>query len=152
MAASTDFFTSAGTNVYISAGVPATYDAAGFGALTFTEIEEVTNIGAIGATRAVVKHTTLSDGIVHKRKGSTDYGEMSLTMGRVITDAGQALVLAAVASNASYAFKITLQDSTNLFFQGQVTSYPITIGGNDSVVTSEVSVALDQPIVEVAPA
>lgn len=152
MAASTDFFTSAGTKVYVSAGIPATYDGTGFAALTFTEVKEVTNIGAIGATRAVVTHTTLSDGIVHKRKGSTDYGEMALTMGRVISDAGQTLILAAVASNASYAFKITLQDQTNLFFQGQVTSYPLTVGGNDSVVTSEVNVALDQPIIEVAPA
>jgi hypothetical protein len=145
---STDFFTSDGSKVYLSTAAPVALTTSDFGALSFTEIKEVTNIGTIGATRAVVTHTTLSDGIAHKRTGSTNYGAMSLGMARVVADPGQALLKAAVGSNENYSFKIAMQDGTFLYFQGQVMAYPVTVGGVDAVVSSEVTSEIDTPIVE----
>ena len=48
--------TSAGTKLYVSASLPATYNSAGFGALTWTEVGEITDFGEWGKEYTVVNH------------------------------------------------------------------------------------------------
>ena len=48
--------TLAGSKVYISASLPATYDSAGFTALTYTEIGEISDIGTVGKEYTLVTH------------------------------------------------------------------------------------------------
>jgi hypothetical protein len=142
-------FTSAGTTVAISASLPATYDAAGFGALTFTTIGEITDAGEYGKEYNLVTHNPLADRKTYKRKGSYNNGSMTLQMGRVPDDAGQVLLLAAQDSDNSYSFEVTLQDGTVNYFTGQVMSYLTSIGSVDQITSASVTVEVDSDIVEV---
>ncbi len=132
---STLAFTSAGSAIYISAGVPATIDAAGFGALSYTKINDITDLGAVGPKVANVTHVPVDQAVTFKFKTIVDNGSMALKGARVTTDAGQILLLAAVASYAAYAFKVVLQNGAIIYFQGLADSYNTNIG-TAGVITS----------------
>ena len=135
--------TTAGTTLGISAGVPATFDAAGFAALTFTNIGEITEIGGdIGRVYNVVNHNPIASRATVKMKGSYQSGSLQLTLAIDADDAGQTLAQAALNSDAKYSFKLTLQDGTIKYFQGIVTSFPINPGGVDTVTAGTINVEI----------
>ncbi len=138
----------AGSKFYISAAAPATYNAAGFSALTWTEVGEVTEIGEFGKTVNVITHTALSDKKVRKLKGSYDNGTLSLPMALDTSDAGQDLCMAAVDSDDAYSIKIEVQDSTIFYTTGLFSKFTRTVGSVDTVVMANVEAALDGDIIE----
>lgn len=99
------------TTYAISAGLPATYDAAGYGAttITYTVIGKVSDFTPYGSKRAVNKFTPIS-GATEKTKGTPDYGDGDIVMGDVPADAGQIILKAAEASPNHYSIKITYPD------------------------------------------
>jgi hypothetical protein len=142
--------TSASTRVYIAVGqTPATYDASGFNALTWTEIPEVTNIGPLGGTTNVVTHTPLT-GVVVKRAGSVDYGTLEITGART-TSAALDDVRTAFASRLSTPFKIvypTVLGETD-FATGIVTSAVTDVAGADNILGFKFGYAIDNEIITV---
>lgn len=132
---STLAFTSAGSAVYISAGVPATLDVAGFAALSYTKIGDITDLGAVGPAVGNVTHVPVDQAVTFKYKTIVDNGSMALKGARVTTDAGQTILIAAVASYANYAFKVVLQNGAIIYFQGLADSYKTNIG-TAGVITS----------------
>ena len=58
--------TSTGTLFALVAAEPATIDAAGFGALTFVNVGEITEIPEYGANAEVVSHQPLATGRTEK--------------------------------------------------------------------------------------
>jgi hypothetical protein len=92
----------------ISATLPATYDAAGYGstAVAFTAIGLVENYGTYGLKAQINTFIPVDTGIVSKTKGTKDYGSMQVTLGDVPADAGQVILAAAVESKAHYSAKI----------------------------------------------
>jgi len=95
----------------ISASLPATYDAAGYGAttITYTAIGRVQDFPTYGSKRTVTKFTPIS-GAVEKLKGVADYGDGDLVCADMPTDAGQVILKAADASPNHYSMKITFPD------------------------------------------
>lgn len=71
-----------GTVMKVVLGEPATYDIAGFEALTFGEVVDVVNIGAGGGTAAVQSYVPLKTGVTVKRSGAIDYQDRTVQMGR----------------------------------------------------------------------
>jgi hypothetical protein len=142
-------FTSAGSTVYLSAGVPATIDGAGFAALTYTKINEVTDIGAIGPKVAMVTHVPVDQSVTYKLKTITDNGSVQLKGARATSDAGQTLLQAAVASFAPYALKIVLQTGTIIYSQVLALGYNTTIGTAGVVTTFDSDMAVSGAIVVV---
>lgn len=142
-------FTSAGTTISISAGVPATIDSSGFGALTYTAIGEVVDIGEYGRAYKLVTHNPIGDRATYKKKGSFDSGKLSLKMARVPSDAGQALLITARDSDSNYAIKVVLQNGTINYFQGIVLSYTTGIGSVDTITSASVDLEITGIIVEV---
>ena len=135
--------TAAGSALAISAGVPATQDAAGFGALTYTEIGSIEKIGTIGSTFAKVEFQPLK-GAKQKHKGSVDYGALSPSLAHDDADAGQTLLrTGADSQTALYAFKVTLADATLRYFQGRIFGYPETVDGADSMVMANPTVEIN---------
>lgn len=149
--ATSNAFTSAGTDISICANAPATYDATGFAALTWTSIGEVTELGEFGRVYNIVKLNLLKDRRTVKRKGSYDDGTVAAQMARVPDDAGQAILVAAVNSDSSYSIKITLQDGTKFYFSAQISSYTTNIGNVDQITSATVNFEIDNNIIEVAP-
>ena len=142
-----DVQTSAGTILSVSATAPATYDQAGFAALTFTTIGEITGVGEFGKTYNLVTHQPLATRRTVKRKGSFNDGALSLQLARVPDDVGQVVLQAGLDSDDSYSFKVVLQDGEIQYFSGQVMSYTNNVGSADQINGSAVSVEIDNDII-----
>ena len=144
---STLAFTSAGSKIYISAGTPATIDAAGFGALSYTQIGDITDLGALGPKIGNVTHVPVAESITYKFKTIVDNGAMALKGARVTSDPGQVLLIAAVASYAAYAFKVVLQNGAIMYFQGLADSYNTTIGTAGAITSFDSNILISGNIV-----
>ena len=150
MAAALDAFTSAGTTIGISQGSePATEDSAGYGALTFTNIAEVTDAGEFGRQYNLVTHNPLGNRKTIKRKGSFNDGAMTLQLARVTSDAGQAACITALDVDTNSSFVVELQDGTLIYFMAQVLSYTTNIGSVDQITGSTIQVEITSDIIEV---
>jgi hypothetical protein len=143
--------TGAGSSIAISVAAPATQDAAGFAALTFTEAGNCEKIGSIGATFGKTEFQPLK-GAKQKLKGSPDYGSLQPSFAHDETDAGQALFRTAADDevNALFSFKVTYQNGAKRYFQGRVFGWPETIEGADPVMMATPTVEICTKVVKVA--
>jgi len=98
-----------GATVAISASLPATYNAAGYGAtgMTYTTVGQVENFGNHGVKANVLTFTPVATGVINKLKGSKDYGQKAFVLGCLPSDSGQDLLRTASESTAHYSVKIT---------------------------------------------
>lgn len=142
-------FSSAGSKVYISAGTPATIDAAGFGALTFTEILLVSDIGMIGNESSLVTFNPVGTQDTQKIRGSRNAGSVDLKGGVALADPGQVILKAGEASNSLYALKIVLQTGTIIYAEVLVMGYKISVGAVNSVTSFESKLEVSGSIVVV---
>ncbi|HEY0823056.1 MAG TPA: hypothetical protein VGD76_04650 [Ramlibacter sp.] len=108
MAERTSEQTLSGAVLSISASLPATYDAAGYGAtsVAFTAVGSIEQYGDHGGTANVSRFTPVATGVTNKLKGAIDYGVMNLIMAYIPSDSGQDIVEAAFASKNHYSVKI----------------------------------------------
>jgi hypothetical protein len=135
--------TSAGTILALSAAAPATFNEAGFAALTYTDIGEVTTIdGDIGRVYNLVTHNPLATRATRKYKGSFNSGSANISLAIDRDDAGQVLALAARDSDDDYSFEMTLQDGHKIWFRGKVMSFPINPGGVDSITAGTITIEI----------
>lgn len=139
--------TSAGTKLYVSASAPATYNSAGFGALSWTEVGEITDFGEWGKEYNLVTHNPVGSRQTIKRKGSYNNGAATLSMARVPSDAGQTLLIAASDSDSSYSFKVVFQDNTGQYFSAQTLKYTTNVGSVDNIFSASVSLEIDNDLV-----
>lgn len=143
--------TAAGSTLAISAAAPATQDAAGYAALTYTTVGGVEKLGTIGASFAKVEFQPLN-GPKEKLKGSADYGSLQPSMAHNETDAGQILLRTAAddVANALYSVKVTYQDGSKRYFQGRVFGYPENTDGADTVLMGNPTIEVCTKVVRVA--
>jgi len=145
--------TFAGSVISISAGTPATYDAAGFAAvgMTYTAIGELVSVGDRGRTYTDVSYTTMADrGTLH-RKGSYDEPETPFEIGVDRADAGQVLLKSASQTDVIHSFKVEYSNGEVDYFQGLVFSFVTTGGDSNTIRMATANVRIDrQGVVEVA--
>ena len=122
------------TTISVSASLPATFDGAGYGALTFTAVGQVTDWTAGGQVYNVVTSNPIAQRSTDKYKGTFNNGADTITVNRDDDDAGQLIILAALTDDADYAFEVTYQDGTIDYFTGKVVSFDTVAGGADSIV------------------
>jgi hypothetical protein len=134
--------TSAGSTIAISAATPATFDGAGYAALSFTSIGEVTDLGEFGRDYALVTHNPLASRGTVKKKGSFNEGTMDLKVGLDTDDAGQILAKAASKSDNDYSFKVVTQIGDVYYFQAQVMSFKVNIGSVDNITRPQIKLEL----------
>jgi len=134
--------TALGATLKISASTPATYDAAGYAALSYTKIGSVENIGAVGVTQEIVTFTDLETGILQKFKGTKDGGSPSLTIAQDTDDAGQILLKTALASQSAYSTLLTFPNGDKFYFMSMITSMPVTVGGANDIPKVECTLAI----------
>ena len=128
--------TSAGTVLKISAGTPGTFNVAGYEALTWTTVGEVTDLGEFGREYALVTHNPVGSRGTRKYKGSFNEGAMTLQLGLDTDDAGQILAKAASLSDADYSISVTTQNGDVYYFQAKVMSWKVGVGSVDSITTA----------------
>jgi hypothetical protein len=127
------------TTISVSAALPATYDDAGYDALTFTLIGQVTDWTPAGQVYNVVTSNPIAQRSTDKYKGTFNNGADSITVNRDDDDAGQVLVLAALTADTDYSFKVEYRDGTMDYFTGKVASFDTVAGGADSIVQRTIS-------------
>lgn len=133
---------SAGTTIHLSAGIPATFNAAGYTALTFTAIGEVTDLGEFGREYNLITHNPIGSRGTVKLKGSFNEGSITMQLGLDTDDAGQILAKTASQSDDDYSFKITTQNGDDYFFQAKVMSFKVNVGSVDSVTSATIMLEL----------
>lgn len=86
--------TTNGSQVFVSAAPPATFDAAGFNALAWTAVPDMINWPETGDDHATQSYQSLRDGTVYVQ-GARDGGNRPFSMRYEKTDAGQNIIRAA---------------------------------------------------------
>jgi hypothetical protein len=133
---------SAGSTVAICAAKPATYNEAGYEALSWVVIGEVTDIGEFGREYAKIEHKPVATRAVQKLKGSYDEGQIQLQLGKDIDDAGQVLLKTASESDDSYSTRVVTQDGSSYYFQALVFTNKTNVGGVDSITGTTASLEI----------
>jgi len=140
MVARTNVASLTDTTYAISAQLPATYDAAGYGAtsMTYTTIGKMQSFTPHGSKRPINSWTPIS-GPAEKNKGTPDYGNADMVFGDVPSDAGQVIVKAAEASPNHYSLKITYPDGEVHYLDILVASFEYSGGsaGDARTVTAQ---------------
>ncbi len=141
--------TAAGSTLAISIATPATFDTAGYTALTFTEIGGIEKLGALGASFEKVEFQPLK-GPKEKYKGPIDYGALQPSLALDSADAGQTLLQTSADDETQklYSFKVVRQDGTRRFFQGRTFGMPETIDGAATVVMGNPTIEICTKIVK----
>ena len=134
--------TTAGTTIAVSASAPATYDSSGYGALSFTTVGEVTNLGSFGREYTLVTHNPIGTRATQKYKGSYNEGQIAMEVGLDTDDAGQDLLATASASDSNYSFKVTAQNGDVYYFIAKVMSFKRNFGGVDQITSATITLEI----------
>lgn len=127
--------------LYVSASLPATYDAPGYAALSWTAIGELTDIGSVkGRSYNTSTHAPIASAQQTEKKASYKLGKADMTVGWDDSDAGQVLIeTAANHASAIYSFKLVKQSGAIRYFTAQVMEFVENLGTVDNVVQGKFS-------------
>jgi len=157
-----DLIASKGTKIYLCESAPIMSgveqdDLDAFDALTWIEIGMVESIGEFGPEKTIGTFTPLGTGIACKFSGTTDNGELSLSIAKTITDEGLNDLIALQGDPAETAFKVELSETGTAgtgmkphryVFNGLVRSARVTLGTGDDVVKVSVAIPVTGDIIE----
>lgn len=165
-----DLITAKGTKFYLCETLPvlvgeAVADLAAYDALTWVEVGMVESIGEFGPEGQIGSYTPLGTGIACKFRGTTDNGELSLSIAKTTTDTGLTTLIARQGNANEAAFKVELSEvgttteghlvpakHQRYVFLGLVKSARITVGTGDDVVKVSVGIPITGDIIEGAKA
>jgi hypothetical protein len=133
---------SAGSTLSLSAGIPATFNVAGYTALTWTAVGEITDLGEFGREFNLITHNPLGSRGTVKLKGSFNEGSISVSLALDTDDAGQILAKAAALSDNDYSVKITTQNGDDYYMQVKVMSFKVQVGSVDSVTSATMTMEI----------
>ncbi len=122
-------YSGSGTCLSVSAASPATYNAAGFAALTWTQVGELESVGEFTINHATVTFANLCSGKTTIAKGAEEPVSIEVGVALDRDDAGQTLMTTARQSlTATYSFKIAEANGDIVYFQAFVMRERITGG------------------------
>lgn len=145
--ATTNASTAAGSTISIGLA-PATYDLAGFAAVSYSEIKEVTDIPEFGKEYNLVTHNPVGNRATFKFKGSYNSGSLTLAMAKYEADAGQAMLATASDSDDDYSFKLVVPSGTTYYFPAKVMSFTTVVGSVDSIYAANAMLEISGDIVK----
>lgn len=130
-----DLQTAAGSTLYVSATAPATHDATGFAALTFSKVGKVSDLGELGEVYNEVTFNPLDESETERLAGSYTSGQIPAVFGYDADDAGQNILRNNTGNNVRLSFKLELPDGEIRYFRGRAMGKPLSIGTIDNVLT-----------------
>ena len=165
-----ELITAKGTKFYLSATTPSISgpeetDLAAFDALNWTEVGMIESIGEIGPEGNIGTFTPLGTGVACKFRGTTDNGEVQLSIAKTTTDTGLLALIARQGNPDEAAFKIELSEvgttteghlvpakHQRYVFLGLVRSARVSVGSGDEVVKVSCAIPITGVIIEGAKA
>lgn len=143
--------TVAETELFICLAAPATNDAAGFAALAWTLIGEVTDVGTVtGREYNTSTHAPVSSAQQIEKKASYKLGSSDFKMGWDENDAGQIMVDTASKNYSIPSFKLKKQDGALRYFTAQVSKFTEDNGTVDNVVQGSMTLLRQTDTIRVA--
>lgn len=152
MAAHTSAASFSDTIYAISAALPATYDAAGYGAttITYTTIGRVQSFPEFGAQSNIGEFVPIT-GAVEYIKGARRYGSGDMVVADIPADAGQVILKAAEASQNHYSMKITYPDGEIHYLDVLVAGWKLSGASEGTVMTRTATISVcKQPVIVAA--
>lgn len=126
---------SLGTCLSVSITAPATHNAVGFAALTYTAVGELETVADVTQTRAAITFKNLCTGKTSTLKGSEEGVTIAVTAALDRDDAGQALMATAYASNTQIlSVRIAEANGDILYFRAYVMANTVAYGGGPDEV------------------
>lgn len=149
-----------GTRLFISdAAIASTIDTEReFSAQSWTEVGMITQFGEYGRVYDLVTFQEVYSGRTRKLRGGYNDGQMSLTVGRDLTDDGQDLLYDAAnaATQDNWGFRIEFNDApssvggpSTVFFRALPMSFRSTLGAVNAVFSATSMLEINSPIVTV---
>lgn len=146
-----------GAKIYIGPVNTTASDASDYSGLSYTEITPVESIGEFGDQASTIEFTALGDARVRKRKGVRNAGDLNIVVGHDPLDAGQLAMVAAEATEFTYAMKVVLADGADandtdsvFYFRALVSSARVNVGEANAIIKRTFVALIDSAIVEVA--
>lgn len=113
-----------GAKLEFASGAPATFDAAGYGAMSWTKVSHIVSLPEIGTSDATIAAPDIETGYTQTLKGASTGKAGTVTMrDEADSDAGQAAVQAAAATTAEQSFKISYANGVVLYLTGPVMNW-----------------------------
>lgn len=143
------FETVAGSILAVSTSAPATYDTSGYGALTYTAVGEITDLGqGLGRKYNIATHAPVASSQRINKKASYDLGTLELMLAWDQSDAGQDICRTANDSSSQVlSIKITKQGGDIRYFTAQVSEFTENFGTVDNVVNGKVTLLRQKDVV-----
>lgn len=144
--------TSTGLLLGVVKAIPATFDQAGFEALTFVDVGELVTLPAYGPTADVVTHQPLATGITEKLKGFINYGSTTAELGYDLNDAGQVVLSEGTDGTGKFdehSFKVTYPNGDVDYFTGKIFSYTKNPASANSIVGSSALIELNTKVLPI---
>jgi hypothetical protein len=138
--------TSAGSTFKVSSAKPTAFTVAGYAALTWTEVGEVTDFGEFGRVYNLVTHNPVANRSTVKKKGSFNEGEITLQMALDTDDAGQIIMKAATVSDANFYFELSTQNGDKYYFPAVVMSFKVSVGTVDKITSASTMLQLTSEV------
>lgn len=145
-----------GAKIFIGPVNDTADDEAAYSGLVYTEVKEVESIGEFGDQASTVTFTSLGDARVRKRKGVRDAGDLAVSVANDPRDPGQLALVAAEATEFSYAVKVVLADApdandtdSTFYFRALVASARLNVGEANAIIRRAFAFLIDSKIIEV---
>ena len=152
-----DIITTSETQFFISnASADSTVDTlAEYEGLTWIEVGDTEDLGAVGDTSAEVTGIAISEGRVRKAKGARNAGNQQVICFHQPLDVGQQALRDAETTKDNYAFKLVLSDTpsgggtpTTIYYRGLVSSQPLNMGTADNIMRRTYSISVNSALTE----
>jgi hypothetical protein len=137
----------AGVIVEVSAADPATFDKAGYNALSWSAVGGFDNIGEIGDGYEMQSFDSITDGRI-KYRGILDAGEIDANMADDPTDAGQVILKAAfdaAKGSTEEVISLRIRDEGGFYtaMQVKVGTWRRAYGGANDVIRRAAQLAVE---------
>ena len=127
--------TVANSSLWVAAASPLTFDAAGFAALTWIKVGEVTDMGTVNCREYnTSSHAPIDTALQVEKKASYKLGNAEFKLGWDESDAGQVIVNAASLNTTIPSFKVLKSNGAIRYFTAQVSKFVEELGSVDNVV------------------
>jgi hypothetical protein len=140
-------YTSAGTEIYISSEVPDSISGPDFRFLDYKRIGEVTDISEFGKSSDVLSYYKVGSDDPVKVKGNNSFGGFTMTMANLPQDTGQADIIAALQSKQNYSFRLFVPEPDTYYFTALVVDYKVNIGGPDQITSASVTFSITSEVI-----
>jgi len=137
-----------GTTLAIATGVPATFDEAGYEAMTWVNIAGLQTVGEVGDEHQTIEVPDLTLGRVRTIKGAAVGTTIAIALREVLLDAGQAAAQAAAkGAGGEFSFRIGEPGGTEQYVSGVCMSWKRTERSTGSYAGFTFSVTTNYPTI-----